>query len=366
MRVLGFMTGTSLDGIDVAVLETDGETISHHGPYEEYPLPNALRLQLKSATMDALQWQGEGPEPASFEPACQAITDLHIQAAQSLMKSHKIQSIDLVGAHGQTVYHRRPQGKKLGFTKQLLDPNALAKALGVAVWSDFRSHDVSQGGEGAPLAPIYHQALVRSSKCTGPVVVINLGGVANITLISDDQLIAMDTGPANGLMDQWVQAHNRGLYDKDGMGAQSGTVHQAILDTLLGHSYFTQPYPKSLDRYDFSLQPLAGLSYEDGLACLNDFTRQALKKGIDLTGQKPKMAILCGGGRLNSHLSQGIKSDFAPIDVVDADDLGWRGSAIEAEAFAFLAARSELGKPISFPMTTGAPRPLTGGMKTCP
>jgi anhydro-N-acetylmuramic acid kinase len=366
MRVLGFMTGTSLDGIDVAVLETDGESITKHGPYEEYALSDELRSLLKETTLKALEWKGEGAEPEIFHKATKAITDLHIKEGKDFMRSHNIDSIDLIGAHGQTVYHRRPQNGRLGFTKQLLDPQSLAKAFKVPVWSDFRSHDISQGGEGAPLAPIYHQALVRSARLLGPVVVINLGGVANITAVYDDQIIAMDTGPANGLMDQWVQAHNKGLFDKDGEGAKKGSVHLSVLEILLSHSFFNEPYPKSLDRYDFSLEPLKELSYEDGLATLDAFTRTALKMGIENCGPRPKRAILCGGGRLNAHLYQGIVSDLAPIEVLTAEEIKWRGSAIEAEAFAFLAARSELGKPISFPTTTGAPYALAGGVKTKP
>ncbi len=368
MKVLGFMTGTSLDGVDMAVLETDGEASLRFGPWTETPMTSSVRRVLEDAIKAALNWPRETPEPAIFDTARRVLVDYHLEAAQAFLRENNLtfRDFDALGVHGQTVLHERPMDGIIGRTVQLFDGQAFADATGVTVVSDFRTADVAAGGEGAPLAPVYHRALVQSAGLDLPLVIVNLGGVANITLITDDGLTALDTGPANGLMDQWMRQHGRGDFDHEGRIAASGQVQTDIVAHYMAHDYFKAPAPKSLDRYDFTLQAISGLGFEDGLATLSAFTLTSLIAGIDSVGPRPNTVVLAGGGRHNKHLVRQITAALAPAKVLLAEDLNWRGGAIEAEAFAYMAARTLKGLPISFPGTTGVKTPLTGGVISQP
>ncbi|WP_443747665.1 anhydro-N-acetylmuramic acid kinase [Asticcacaulis solisilvae] len=364
LKVLGFMTGTSLDGIDMAVIDTDGEAKLDFGPWAEKPVPAAVRSLLEDTVKAALKWPRGAEEPAIFTEARKAMVEWHAESSHAFLKANGLAYGDLnvMGVHGQTVLHERPKAGVPGRTVQLFDGQALADLTGVDVVCDFRQADIQAGGEAAPLAPVYHRALAQKAGLELPVVVVNLGGVANITLIDADlNLTALDTGPANGLMDQWMRLHSRGDYDHEGQIAASGTVSADILKQYMSHAYFGAKAPKSLDRYDFTLEGVQGLSVEDGMATLSAFTVESLMAGIGLVGAKPKTVILAGGGRQNTFLVSQIAKRLAPARVIAAEDLGWRGGAIEAEAFAYMAARSLKGLPISFPGTTGVKAPLTGG-----
>jgi len=368
MRVLGFMSGTSLDAVDMAVLETDGETIQAFGPAGERKLANETREVVLEATRQALTLPRGAPEPPVFAAAARAIAEEHLAAARGFMAANGLASadFDLAGFHGQTVFHERPSGGRIGRTVQLGNADLLAKGLGFPVVYDLRKADVAAGGEGAPLAPIYHAALVRHSGLDAPAAALNLGGVANITLIGKhpDDLKAFDTGPANGMIDLLVQERGAGRFDDGGRLALAGTVDMTALEHLLDHPYFAAPPPKSLDRYDFSLDPVRGLSLEDAVATLTAFTVETVRLAVDWV--EPAAAlIVCGGGRHNPALMAGLR-DKLPMSVLSAEDAGWRGDSIEAEAWAYLAARSHLGLPISFPATTGVPAPMTGGKTTQP
>jgi anhydro-N-acetylmuramic acid kinase len=368
MRVLGFMSGTSLDAVDMAVLETDGETIQAFGPAGERKLSERTRSLALEATTAAKGWARGASPPSIFEEAAQAVADEHFDAAEDFLKAHGLawSDLDLIGFHGQTVLHERPSPDRIGRTVQLGDGERLARRTGVPVAYDFRTADVAAGGEGAPLAPIYHAARARASGLETPVTVLNLGGVANITLIpSDGALQAFDTGPANGMIDLWVQSRTGARYDRDGALAAAGQVDEAALARLLDHPYFSASGPKSLDRYDFPLDPLAGLGVEDGAATLVAFTAETVAIGVRACAEAPQALIASGGGRHNPVLMQAI-AERCPCPVLNADDLGWRGDAIEAEAFAYLAARCVKGLPISFPGTTGVKAPMTGGRVVSP
>ena len=363
MRVLGFMSGTSLDAVDMAVLETDGETIGAFGPAGERKLSDTTRSVVLEATAAAKGWARGTPPQAVFADAARAVADEHFQAAEGFLKSNGLAwtDLDLIGFHGQTVLHERPTSDRVGRTVQLGDGQRLATRAGVPVAFDFRTADVAAGGEGAPLAPIYHAARVAASGLEAPVAVLNLGGVANITLIpTDGALQAFDTGPANGMIDLLGQARTGERFDRDGHLALSGHVDAAALQRLLAHPYFGVSGPKSLDRYDFSLDPVSALSLEDAAATLTAFTAETVALGVRACAQVPRALIACGGGRHNPALMREIEARLdAPV--MSGDDLGWRGDAIEAEAFAYLAARTLRGLPISFPGTTGVPAPMTGG-----
>jgi anhydro-N-acetylmuramic acid kinase len=359
------MTGTSLDAVDMAVLQTDGETIAAFGPAGERKLSPAARAVIEDATLAARAWPRDAPEPGIFAIAARAVADEHLAAAREFLEAARIaaKSLDFIGVHGQTVLHEAPTPERpTGRTVQLIDAHRIADALGLPVAYDFRSADVAAGGHGAPLAPIYHQALTRWSNIRPPVAVVNLGGVGNITLVGeDDALEAFDTGPANGMIDLLVQARTGERCDHDGALARAGHVNEAILaDDYLSHAHFTTSGPKSLDRFDFSLDPVADLSLEDAAATLTAFAAEAVAMGLKACSQTPRRVIVCGGGRHNPALMHAIRKRFsAPVSA--AESVGWRGDSIEAEAFAYLAARTFTGLPISFPATTGAPAPMCGG-----
>jgi len=367
MKILGFMTGTSLDAVDMAVLETDGHDIQAFGPAGERKLREETRDPLLVATEVARGWPRDKPAPDIFAEAAQAVADEHFHAAESFLAQHGLawSDFDLLGVHGQTVLHERPTPDRIGRTVQLLDAERLAKASGRPVAFDFRTADVAAGGQGAPLAPIYHAARARASGLSAPVAALNIGGVANITLIgpgSDeggDDLLAFDTGPGNGMIDLMLQERGLGRFDENGRLAAAGRVDLAILDTFLASDYFAGPAPKSLDRYDFPLDLVEPLSAEDAAATLVAFTAEAVIKAFD-HGARPSALIVCGGGRHNPQIMRAL-TERAPVPVKTAEAFGWRGDSIEAEAFAYLAARTAKGLPISFPGTTGVTAPMTGG-----
>lgn len=366
LRVLGFMTGTSLDAVDMAVIETDGHDILGFGPSGEMKLDGETRTLIEYAIEDAFDWERDEEEPDSFDDARMAVADAHLSASLGFMAMNGVSNLDLVGVHGQTVLHEAPTAELPGRTVQLIDAVAVADGLGLPVVHDFRTTDVAAGGQGAPLAPIYHAALVRWSGLQGPIAVLNLGGVGNITLIgSDGSLEAFDTGPANGMVDLLVQSSARKRMDEGGKLALAGTIDQAALDEYLAHPYFAATGPKSLDRFDISLDGVAHLTLEDAAATLTAFAAEAAALGVKRASEEPSQVIVCGGGRHNPALMQAIAQRLS-MPVKTAEEMGWRGDSIEAEAFAYLAARSHYGLPISFPRTTGVAEPMTGGRTANP
>jgi anhydro-N-acetylmuramic acid kinase len=369
VRILGFMTGTSLDAVDMAVIETDGEAVLALGPAAEKKLDPAVRALIEAAIEAARGWPPGAPEPEIFASAADAIAAEHVAAGLDFMERHRLlpEDLDLIGVHGQTVLHEPPTPERArGRTVQLIDARAVARELGVVTAYDFRADDIAAGGQGAPLAPVYHAALARYSTLPAPTAVLNLGGVGNVTLIgADGEIEAFDTGPANGMIDLLVQARSGGRFDAEGALARAGRVDEATLAAYLADPYFQRAGPKSLDRFDFSLEPVAGLSLEDAAATLTAFAAEAVARGLHALGQVPLRLVVTGGGRLNPVLMETIR-ERAGVPVLTAEDVHWRGDSIEAEACAFLAARCLMDLPISYPSTTGAPQPMTGGRITTP
>lgn len=362
------MTGTSLDAVDMAVLETDGETIEAFGPAGERKLSDDVRKLVLAATEAAREWPRDAPEPEIFAQAARAVAEEHLAAAAPFLEKNGLTwaDLDLIGMHGQTVLHERPTDGRPGRTVQLGDAAWLADQTGRPVAFDFRSADVAAGGEGAPLAPIYHLARARAAQMTPPLAVLNVGGVANVTLWTGvGELSAFDTGPGNGMIDLLVQDRGAGRFDDKGNYASVGLVDEGVLRALLAHPYFDAPPPKSLDRYDFSLEPLSELKLEDAAATLVAFTAEAVRLGFDKLAAAPAQVIVTGGGRHNPEIMRALRERLS-AEVVSAEDVDWRGDSIEAEAFAFLAARTSRGLPISFPSTTGAPEPMKGGRIVTP
>jgi anhydro-N-acetylmuramic acid kinase len=352
---LGLMSGTSLDGVDVALIETDGEQVTAFGSFATVPYDEEVRRLVRAVF-------GREQADAGTAAAAQAVTQAHLDAvrAWSSASGIAVSSLDLVGFHGQTITHRPDQR----FTWQIGDGARLARTLGVPVVDDFRAADVAAGGQGAPLVPVYHAALAR--QLPKPVAVVNVGGVANVTWIGGaGELLAFDTGPGNAPIDDWC-VNRAGLRcDLDGALAGAGKVNGARLQRFAEHRYFARRPPKSLDRGDFTWAWAEGLSVIDGAATLTRATARAIALAAHHFPAPARSWIVTGGGARNPVLVRAIAEETG-APVVVADSLGWNGDALEAQAFGFLAVRALRGLPISFPSTTGAPRPLSGGRLHAP
>ena len=359
LKVIGLMSGTSIDGIDAALLTTDGEDVAVAGPALALPYDPDTRGLLRKALDDAQSVARGAPVPYSIREAERISTEAHARAVSALLAKALLQpaTIALIGYHAQTILHRPEQH----WTWQVGDGALLARLTGIDVVNDFRSADVKAGGQGAPLVPLYHAALVKKTPALElPVVVVNIGGVANVTYVSRDTILAFDTGPGNAPIDDWAQRKTGRPIDKEGALASAGHVNNAALTEMLRHPFFERPPPKSLDRLDFSADAVAKLSAEDGAATLTAFTAAAIARAREHFPELATTWIVCGGGRHNPRLMAELRARVnAPV--LTAEDAGWRGDFIEAEAFAYLAVRSLKGLPLSLPTTTGIRQPMTGG-----
>ena len=357
MLAIGLMSGTSRDGIDAALIETDGEGFSKGVAFHAIPYADGFRLRLAEACQRAMKMDKPGFEPL-IHAVEEELTELHVEAVSDLLarSGHITQDIAVIGFHGHTVAHR-PERR---WTWQIGDGAALAGAFGIPVVADLRSADVAAGGQGAPLLPVYHRALAHD--LPKPVAVLNLGGVANITAIaSDGEIVAFDTGMASGLIDNWMQTHSDNGFDENGATAASGRIDEVRLAQMLSDPWFALPPPKSIDREAFTIDVVRGLSLEDGAATLTAFSAAAVARGVDHLRERPERIYVAGGGRHNVTLMR-ILATCTGAKVRPVDDLGWDGDALEAQGFAYMAVRHLKQLPISFPGTTGAPRPLTGGV----
>ncbi len=358
-RIIGLMSGTSMDGVDAALIETDGEQVFDFGPALTLPYAAGQRALLREAIAVAGGEARAGAHDAAIAAAEAMLTGAHAEAVARVVSAagREAADIDYAGFHGQTVLHR-PRQK---LTWQIGDGEALAAATGVDVVFDFRSADVAAGGQGAPLVPLYHQALVRGLRTELPVAVLNIGGVANVTYVGPgDDLVAFDTGPGNAAMDDWALRHTGEPMDADGALAASGAVDPARLAAMLDNEWFDAAPPKSLDRMDFGTGAVEGLSAADGAATLTAFTAATVAKAARHFPLPARRWLVCGGGRRNPTLMAMLAEALqAPVERVEA--VGWRGDFLEAEAFAFLAARHLRGLPLSLPRTTGVPSPQIGG-----
>lgn len=357
MLAIGLMSGTSRDGIDAALIETDGEGAVRPITFHAMPYDEGFRLRLAESCARAMAMDGPGVEPliASVE---EELTELHIEAVADLLgrSGHVAEDVGVIGFHGHTVAHR-PDRR---WTWQIGDGAALAGAFGIPVVGDLRQADVVAGGQGAPLLPVYHRAL--AADLPKPVAILNLGGVANITAIgSDGELTAFDTGMASGLIDNWMQVHGQAAYDAGGATAARGRVDDARLAAMMADPWFAVPPPKSIDREAFTIDAISGMTLEDGAATLTAFSAAAVARAIDHLAERPRAIHVAGGGRHNGTLMT-MLADRTAIAVHAVDALGWDGDALEAQGFAYMAVRHLHGLPISFPGTTGAPQAMSGGV----
>ena len=366
---LGLMSGTSLDGVDAAFLRTDGERIHEFGPSLCIQYSPKERVILEQTIQAALRWNFTGPQPSIFEDADNIILETHRLAVEKLCETNKSWSrrLNLIGFHGQTVLHHPPFDGTRGQTLQLGNGEKLAKDLNCPVWYDFRSNDIANMGQGAPLAPIYHKSLALYSRLRLPTVILNIGGVSNLTLVSkSNEITATDTGPGNGPIDNWINQNGLGLYDPYGQYALAGKANYSQIKSWLECNFFKKNIPRSADRYDFNvLNDIKNYSVEDGAATLVAFVVEAIADVIKKFNQNPLEMIVCGGGRHNKAIISLLDRKL-DMKISTTEKVGWISDAVEAQAFAYLAVRSQLGLPISFPATTGVKEPLTGGKLSLP
>jgi len=405
MCAIGLMSGTSMDGVDVVLIETDGEDYVRRYPSETYSYLSSFRSELAKALGLAMSIKDRAERSVPLREIEQALTKHHVEAVQAYLRDvvpEKCGHVEVIGFHGHTVLHR-PE-KQL--TVQLGDGAQLARETGIPVVYDLRAADVAAGGQGAPLACIYHRALAGSMLSSDPssdgstslrgrpVAILNIGGVANVTWIAGEggiaredwttaeagepslvvpdpphlragSLIGFDVGPGNALLDDWAEQTIGQVRDENGQLAAKGRVDVQIRDRYLAHPYFDQPPPKSLDRNAFALGPVANMTPENGAATLAAVTVEAIAISERYMPQSPEAWIICGGGRHNATLMD-MLCQRSSGDVFSAEYVGFDGDSVEAEAWAYLAVRSMIGLPISFPGTTGAPEPMTGGIRADP
>lgn len=366
LTAIGLMSGTSLDGVDAAILTTDGVDAIEPGAVHFSPYSRELKVFVRRAIKAALEGRDAA---ADIGKAAGEVMLAHAAAVEALLENAGLsrRKIDVIGFHGQTILHRPARGPDAaGRTWQIGDGAALARETGIDVVSDFRSADVAAGGEGAPFAPVYHAALARKLAHEGALGVVNLGGVANVTYVpaggAESGIIAFDCGPGNGLIDEWMELKTGKPMDEDGACARKGNVHPEILRAMLANPYLGRRPPKSLDRYDFKLDPVLALSANDGAATLTAFTAACVRASEAFLPEPPSLWIACGGGRRNPALMEALGKALSGR-VITAEEAGWRGDDLEAECFAYLAVRSLKGLPLSFPKTTRVPKPMTGGVR---
>ncbi|MCV2875378.1 anhydro-N-acetylmuramic acid kinase [Rhodobacteraceae bacterium XHP0102] len=358
LRVAGLMSGTSLDGVDAAILDTDGLRVYGAGKTAFRPYSADERAVLRAALG---KWQGD----AGLDAAQEVIHRAHIAALQALDAP-----FDLIGFHGQTLAHDPDEGR----THQLGDGAVLARACACPVVWDFRSNDMRMGGQGAPLAPFYHFALAKHMGATAPLAFLNLGGVGNITYVDpshdrpdqDGALLAFDTGPANAPMDDLMAGTGQG-YDANGTVAATGRACEAFVARVLAQGYFLKMPPKSLDRDTFAqvLTEARAMPLADGLASLAEVSARAVAEGLAHLPKPVAQILVCGGGRKNGHLMARIAA-LTDVEVVAVEVAGFDGDFLEAQAFAYLAARVQAGLPTSAPATTGVAAAIGGGQISRP
>jgi len=348
--VIGLMSGTSADGIDAALIRTDGTQKFEFIDSLTTPYEDDLRTQL----IDMAQNDVPMAEILRLE---RTLTEQHVQACQTLLGQHGDLTPQLVGFHGHTIRHDAERR----LTWQIGDPSILADAIRCPVVSDFRRRDIAAGGQGAPLAPLFHQFLLSEQQ--RPTAVLNLGGVANVTWLGDDgKILAGDVGPGCGLLDAWIFERTGQPYDHSGRIAARGQVHDEVVRQTLDQPFFKQALPKSADRYQFLRVGVDQLSVEDGAATLCAITAGAVGQALSQMPSRPGTLWVTGGGARNPILMEMLGRHFDKVASIE--QLGWRADSLEAECFGWLAVRRLRGLPTTVPATTGCQRPTCGGTLT--
>mgnify|MGYP001471606289 CR=1 FL=1 len=370
-KAIGLMSGTSLDGVDVSIIESDGNRefssiLDRYFEYDKELIQKILNIREKITNTDNLDKYSKEIKDLERE-----ITLFHVEAVNETLELSKF-SIDLIGFHGQTIFH--DSEKKI--TKQLGDGNLLSQLTKKKVVYDFRQNDLANGGQGAPLTPIFHNVLAnkinKKFNLGFPLNILNIGGISNITSTVDwnnlwdeiNSINAYDIGPGNCLIDEWIRKNSKKKYDESGSIARSGTIDKLVLNQALENFTEYSNYEKSLDIKDFDIFFAKGLSLENGAATITNFTATLIANGMKYAhgmGQRLNKWLVCGGGRKNKYLLESIKDNFENISIELIDQYEINGDFVESQAFAYLSIRSFLKLPISFPTTTGCKKPTTGG-----
>jgi len=362
VRAIGLMSGTSLDGVDVALIETDGERVQGFGPTGYRPYTDDERALLRQALAAGAALTDRVSRPGILKEADDFVTRVHAETVETFIAKERIDpaGVAVVGFHGQTVIHKPAER----LTVQIGDGAALAKRLRLPVACDFRQADILAGGQGAPLVPVFHQALARALNHPHPIAVLNIGGVANVTYVDGGDPVACDTGPGNALIDDFMRARVGAPYDNFGDVAATGEPDMKFIDEVLADKFFSLKPPKSLDRNSFAFANI-GLplySVPDGAATLSALTVQAVGRILPFLPATPKAWVVAGGGARNRTLMKMLAERMTPASVETADEVGWSADALEAQAFAFLAVRTLNKLPYTYPTTTGVSQPMTGGV----
>ncbi len=369
---MGLMSGTSLDGVDVSIIETDGNRefssiLDRYFEYDKELVKKILNIREKITHPEKLNSCFD-----EIKDLDRKITLFNVEAVKETLRSSKF-SVDLIGFHGQTIFH--DSEKKI--TKQLGDGKLLSQLTKKRIIYNFRQNDLENGGQGAPLTPIFHNLLAnkinKKFNLGFPLNILNIGGISNITSTVDweklsniNKIYAYDIGPGNCLIDEWIRKNSKKKYDKDGLLASSGTIDKLVLNQALENFVENSNYEKSLDVKDFDIFFAKGLSLENGATTITNFTAALIANGMDYSHKNDqsleKKWLVCGGGRKNRYLLNCIKKRFKKINIESIDNYEIDGDFVESQAFAYLAVRSFLKLPISFPNTTGCKKPVSGGV----
>ncbi len=364
-RAIGLMSGTSMDGIDLALIRTDGEQIVERLASGSMNYSDAFRARLKQGLIDAREIVQREERKGSLRQLEHDLTLLHAVAVQDFLFANglKPDDVDVIGFHGQTVLHRPDEA----LTVQIGDGALLARETGIDVVYDMRAQDMRHGGQGAPLIPAYHAALAHNlhGKPQMPIVFVNIGGISNLTYVDETgRLAAFDSGPGNMLIDQWMELHGQGSFDAGGALAMTGKTDTALAAHYLSHAFFTGNQRRSLDRGDFSIPQKGILAVEDGARTLAYVAAASILQSASHLPQKPKTYVVSGGGRKNAAIMSELTA-LAQAEgavVMDADAAALDGDSMEAEAWGYLAVRSLKGLSLTYPSTTGCDKPVSGGV----
>jgi len=369
MTAVGLMSGTSMDGIDAALIRSDGEGVVEPLGSTFLAYPTNLRRSIEAMLHTVAGCRSRDDLPDEALRLGEDITAHHVRAVEQLLAvtGQAAAGVDVIGFHGQTVLHR----PDIGLTVQLGDGQRLANVTGIATVWDMRANDLAHGGQGAPLVPVYHQALAarldeKTRNCG--VAFVNIGGISNATFLrSDAQPAATDCGPGNALIDQWVQRQAGIPFDDGGRIASEGVVDEDAVSRYMTLPFFCRAQPKSLDRQDFTLEPLGACELSDGAATLAMVTARAIIYEANACQSPPRTIILSGGGAHNSAIVSALKKTArGGMRIITAHDAGFDGDMMEAECWAYLAVRSLKELPLTYPSTTGCTMPVTGGMLSKP
>jgi len=351
------MSGTSLDGVDASIILSDGEKkldiIDNY--YEKYD--NNFKFSLKDFINRTTSPEYIKNKKDLYRKLENQLTTNHAKVSKEIINKNKDIRIDFVGFHGQTILHK----PKKGISIQMGDPNLLSQLLKKKIYFNFRQNDILNGGEGAPLTPIYHYQIFKKIKLELPIIFLNIGGIANISYINiNEKITSFDVGPGNCLIDQWICQNINKDFDRDGLIAESGKIDNSILNQAIDDHMYLKSNRRSFDIKNFDTSFVRRLTLENGAATLTAYTAHIIAEGINKINENKIPIILCGGGRKNKFLLKNI-SKHTKYNLINIDNFGINGDYVESQAFAYLAIRSYLKKYISFPSTTGVKLPVTGG-----